>query len=127
MNIYYKVDVLLIYMKRRNVEFQKRRKNINRKILLIIAIIFSIGICAYTSVNLHFLFSKDFESMLNLNLQEIIKTLFADKRILLIFIILETIVITFLLLFITPLTKATEWSFYESICKAYYLNRLWNH
>ena len=96
MNIYYKVDVLLIYMKRRNVEFQKRRKNINRKILLIIAIIFSIGICAYTSVNLHFLFSKDFESMLNLNLQEIIKTLFADKRILLIFIILETIVITFL-------------------------------
>ena len=99
MNIYYKVDVLLIYMKRRNVEFQKRRKNINRKILLIIAIIFSIGICAYTSVNLHFLLSKDFESMLNLNLQDIIKTLFADKRILLIFIILETIVITFLLLF----------------------------
>ena len=94
-----KVDVLLIYMKRRNVEFQKRRKNINRKILLIIAIIFSIGICAYTSVNLHFLLSKDFESMLNLNLQDIIKTLFADKRILLIFIILETIVITFLLLF----------------------------
>lgn len=37
--------------------------------------------------------------MLNLNLQEIIKTLFTDKRILLIFIILETIVITFLLLF----------------------------
>ncbi|MEI3436566.1 MAG: hypothetical protein V8S10_09785 [Clostridia bacterium] len=37
--------------------------------------------------------------MLNLNLQDIIKTLFADKRILLIFIILETIVITFLLLF----------------------------
>ena len=100
MNIYYKVDVLLIYMKRRNVEFQKRRKNINRKILLIIAIIFSIGICAYTSVNLHFLLSKDFESMLNLNLQDIIKTLFADKRILLIFIILETIVITFLLLFL---------------------------
>ena len=81
------------------MEFQKRRKNINRKILLIIAIIFSIGICAYTSVNLHFLLSKDFESMLNLNLQDIIKTLFADKRILLIFIILETIVITFLLLF----------------------------
>ena len=99
MNIYYKVDVLLIYMKRRNVEFQKRRKNINRKILLIIAIIFSIGICAYTSVNLHFLLSKDFESMLNLNLQDIIKILFTDKRILLIFIILETIVITFLLLF----------------------------
>ena len=81
MNIYYKVDVLLIYMKRRNVEFQKRRKNINRKILLIIAIIFSIGICAYTSVNLHFLLSKDFESMLNLNLQDIINTIRRQKNI----------------------------------------------
>ena len=48
---------------------------------------------------MHFLLCRDFQSMLNLTLKEIVKTLFADKRILMIFIILETIVITFLLLF----------------------------
>lgn len=80
------------------MDFLKRRIKINRKILLIIAIIFSIGICAYISVNMHFLLCRDFQSMLNLTLKEIVKILFADKRILMIFIILETIVITLLLL-----------------------------
>ena len=47
---------------------------------------------------MHFLLCRDFQSMLNLTLKEIVKILFADKRILMIFIILETIVITLLLL-----------------------------
>lgn len=64
-----------------------------------IAIIFSIGICSFLSVNLHFILSKDFESLLNINLQTTINTLITEKRVLVIFLILETLVVTLLLLF----------------------------
>mgnify|MGYP003374781140 CR=1 FL=1 len=53
------------------MEFQKRRRKISKRILLIIAIIFSIGICSYLSVNLHFILSKDFEGLLNIDIQTI--------------------------------------------------------
>lgn len=81
------------------MEFQKRRRKISKRILLIIALIFSIGICAYLSVNLHFILSKDFEGLLNIDIQTIINTLITKKRVFLIFIILEILVITFLILF----------------------------
>ena len=57
------------------------------------------GICSYLSVNLHFILSKDFESLLNIDVQTIINVLITEKKVLLIFLILEIIVIAFLLLF----------------------------
>lgn len=67
--------------------------------MLIIALIFSLGICSYFSVSLHFILSKNFESLLNINIQTIVNTLITEKKVLLIFGVLETMVVTFLLLF----------------------------
>lgn len=61
--------------------------------------IFSIAICSYFSVSLHFILTKDFEDLLNINIQTIINTLITQKQVLFIFLVLEGIVITFLLLF----------------------------
>lgn len=62
--------------------------------MLIIAIIFSIGICSYLSVNLHFILSKDFETLLNIDIQTVVNTLITEKRVLAIFLILEALVVT---------------------------------
>lgn len=85
--------------KRRNVEFLQRRKNINRKILTIIAILFSIGINAYFSVSLHFILNKNFDSLFNINIFNIINTLINEKRVFIIFCAIELIIVTLLLLF----------------------------
>lgn len=84
---------------RRNTEFLEKEKNINRKILTIIAIFFSIGINAYFSVSLHFILSKNFDSLLNINISTIINTLINEKRVFIIFCAIELIIITLLLLF----------------------------
>lgn len=55
--------------------------------------------CSYFSVSLHYVLSKDFESLLKIDAISIINTLITDKRVLLIFCILELIVVSFLLLF----------------------------
>lgn len=55
--------------------------------------------CSYFSVSLHYVLSKDFESLLKIDAISIINTLITDKRVLLIFCILEVIVVSFLLLF----------------------------
>lgn len=55
--------------------------------------------CSYFSVSLHYVLSKDFESLLKIDAISIINTLITDKRVLLIFCILELIVVSFLVLF----------------------------
>lgn len=74
-------------------------KKINKKILLIIALILSIGITAYLTVNLHLILSNNFNQLLHINIQTIINTIIENKRVLLMFIIIELIVASFLLLF----------------------------
>lgn len=64
-----------------------------------IAIIFSILVCSYFSVSLHFVLSKDFESLLNIDVGLIINTLVSEKKVLAIFSVLELIVVCFLILF----------------------------
>lgn len=48
---------------------------------------------------MHFILSKNFESLLNINIQTIISTLLTERKVLFIFIILEFIAVSFLLLF----------------------------
>ena len=55
--------------------------------------------CSYFSVSLHYVLSKDFESLLKIDAISIINTLITDKRVLLIFCILELIVVSFFVLF----------------------------
>ena len=55
--------------------------------------------CSYFSVSLHYVLSRDFESLLKIDAISIINTLITDKRVLLIFCILELIVVSFLVLF----------------------------
>lgn len=83
----------------RNAEFHQRRAKINRRILIIIAIIFSVLVSSYFSVSLHYILSSDFESLLRINAMAIINTMITEKRVLAIFFILELIVISFLILF----------------------------
>lgn len=73
----------------------------------------TINICSYFSVSLHFIFSKNFESLLNINIQTIINTLITEKRVLLIFAVLEVMVVTFLLLF----TNKTKNIYHSSTIK----------
>lgn len=72
--------MFLIYKEKEECGVPKRRRKISKRILLIIALIFSIGICAYLSVNLHFILSKDFEGLLNIDIQTIINTLITEKE-----------------------------------------------
>lgn len=67
--------------------------------MLIIALIFSVGITAYFSVSLHFILSNDFNSILQIDAQSIINTIITNQRVLVMFIILELIVASFLLFF----------------------------
>lgn len=67
--------------------------------MIIIAIIFSVLVCSYFSVSLHYILSSDFESLLRINVMSIINTMITEKRVLAIFCILELIVISFLVLF----------------------------
>ena len=55
--------------------------------------------CAYFSVSLHYILSKDFESLLNVDALSIINTLITEKKVLVIFVVLELIVVSFLVLF----------------------------
>ena len=55
--------------------------------------------CSYFSVSLHYILSKDFESLLNIDAISIIHTLITDKKVLAIFCVLELIVVSFLVLF----------------------------
>ena len=55
--------------------------------------------CSYFSVSLHYILSKDFESLLNMDAISIINTIITEKRVLTIFCILELIVVSFLILF----------------------------
>lgn len=66
---------------------------------MIIAIIFSILVCAYFSVSLHYILSKDFESLLSMDTISIINTLITEKKVLAIFCVLELIVVSLLVLF----------------------------
>ena len=52
-----------------------REVKINSKVLLIIALILSVGITAYFTVSLHFILSNDFNSLLQINIHSIIKTI----------------------------------------------------
>lgn len=67
--------------------------------MIILAIIFSVLVCSYFSVSLHFVLSKDFESLLNINVETIINTFITEKRVLAMFGILELMVVGFLILF----------------------------
>ena len=58
----------------------------------------SIIISAYFSVSLHFLLSKDFNALLYINVESIIKTLISNPKVAMIFFVLEMIIATFLLL-----------------------------
>lgn len=55
--------------------------------------------CSYFSVSLHFILSKDFESLLNVDAISIINVLITEKKVLAIFSVLELIVVSFLILF----------------------------
>lgn len=56
-------------------------------------------VCSYFSVSLHFILSKDFESLLNMDAISIINTLVTEKKVLAIFCVLELMVVSFLILF----------------------------
>lgn len=75
------------------------RIKINRRILIIVAIIFSVFVCSYFSVSLHYILSNNMESLLNIDAISIINTLITEKRVLAVFCILELMVVSFLLLF----------------------------
>lgn len=55
--------------------------------------------CAYFSVSLHFILSKNFESLLSMDALSIINTLITEKKVLAIFCVLELMVVSFLILF----------------------------
>ncbi len=55
--------------------------------------------CSYFSVSLHFILSKDFESLLSMDALSIINTLITEKKVLAIFCVLELMVVSFLILF----------------------------
>lgn len=55
--------------------------------------------CSYFSVSLHFILSKNFESLLSMDALSIINTLITEKKVLAIFCVLELIVVSFLILF----------------------------
>lgn len=55
--------------------------------------------CSYFSVSLHFILSKDFESLLNIDAISIINTIITEKKVLAIFCVLELMVVSFLILF----------------------------
>ena len=55
--------------------------------------------CSYFSVSLHFILSKDFESLLNMDAISIINTIITEKKVLAIFCVLELMVVSFLILF----------------------------
>ena len=55
--------------------------------------------CSYFSVSLHYILSKDFESLLNIDAILIIHTLITKKKVLAIFCVLELMVVSFLILF----------------------------
>lgn len=78
---------------------KQRRIKINRRILIVIALIFSVFVCAYFSVSLHFILSNNFNDLLQINIESIVTTLLTNKRVLIIFMVLEIIVASFLLLF----------------------------
>lgn len=77
----------------------KRRIKINRRILIIIALIVSIVVCAYFSVSLHFILSKQFDDLLQINVKLIINTIRNNPRVAIIFVISEIIIASLLLLF----------------------------
>lgn len=55
--------------------------------------------CSYFSVSLHYILSKDFESLLSIDAVSIINTILTERKVLAIFCILELIVVSFLVLF----------------------------
>ncbi len=55
--------------------------------------------CSYFSVSLHFILSKNFESLLSMDAVSIINTLVTEKKVLAIFCVLELMVVSFLILF----------------------------
>ncbi len=59
----------------------------------------SIIISAYFSVSLHFILSKNFNNLLYMNTETIVKTLFSNSKVAIIFLVLEIIITSFLLLF----------------------------
>ena len=59
----------------------------------------SIIISAYFSVSLHFILSKNFNNLLYMNTETIVKTLFSNQKVAIIFLVLEIIITSFLLLF----------------------------
>lgn len=63
------------------------------------ALIFSVGVTAYFSVSLHFILSNNFDALLQIDVVSIINTIINNPRVLVMFIILELIVASFLLFF----------------------------
>lgn len=55
--------------------------------------------CSYFSVSLHFILSKNFDSLLSMDAISIINTLITEKKVLAIFCVLELMVVSFLILF----------------------------
>jgi len=77
-----------------------RRKNISKRVLLIIALIVSVGVMAYLTVSLHLILSNNFEDLLKINIKVIKRNITENKQVLMMFIIGEVIIASFLLLFI---------------------------
>ena len=55
--------------------------------------------CSYFSVSLHFILSKNFESLLNIDAISIINTIITEKKVLAIFCVIELMLVSFLILF----------------------------
>ena len=58
------------------------------------------GITAYFTVSLHFILSNNFNELLQINIESIINTIINNKRVLVMFVIIELIVASFLLFFV---------------------------
>ena len=72
--------------------------NINKKIIIILTLVLSIFITAYFSVSLYYLLN-DVEKIFEINLATILNELLNNKTVLKMFILSETIITSFLLLF----------------------------
>lgn len=63
------------------------------------ALIVSVIVSAYFSVSLHFLLSNNFNELIKINVKSIIETITTNKKVAIIFTIIEIIIVSFLLLF----------------------------
>lgn len=82
---------------------------INRKVLIVIAIAFSIFISAYFSTMLFYLLTNNTDNMLKTNIATIYTTITTNEKVLQMFSMIEIIVIS-LLLFVTRKTKNIYYS-----------------